>query len=118
MYFYIEFWRFHCHSPVKDIFKVLIRKKLMVMLKKFYFFTHIKSLIIFLFVDFFTFIFPFKAQSYAWTILRISNMSFFNLLRLLDVCRWMLVFILFLAIDTCGVKGWKVAHRIFVHKKD
>jgi hypothetical protein len=26
MYFYIEFWRFHRHSPAKNIFKVLKTK--------------------------------------------------------------------------------------------
>jgi hypothetical protein len=39
-------------------------------------------------------------------------------LRLLDVCRWILVFILFVAIDTCCVKGWKIAHQIFAYKGD
>jgi hypothetical protein len=45
-------------------------------------------------------------------------MSCFTLLRFLDVCKWKLVFILFLAIDTCCVKGWKVTHQIFACKKD
>lgn len=91
----------------------------MVKLRKFYFFTHIKPFIMFLFVDFFIFIFPFEAQpSYARTILGTSIMSCFILLGLLDVCRCILVFVLFLAIDTCCVKVWKVSHRIFVHKED
>lgn len=91
----------------------------MVQLRKFYFFIYIKPFIMFLFVDFFTFIFPFQAQHfYAWIILGISNMYCFTLLRLLDLCRWILVFVLFLAIDTCCVKVWKVAHRLFARKED
>jgi hypothetical protein len=45
-------------------------------------------------------------------------MSCLTLLKLLDVCRWIFVFKLFLAIDTCCVKGWEVAHRIFARKED
>jgi hypothetical protein len=44
-------------------------------------------------------------------------MSYLTILRLLDVCMWIFVYILFLAIHTCCVKGWKVAHQIFVHKE-
>jgi hypothetical protein len=82
-------------------------------------FTHIRMFIMFLFVVFFTFIFSFEAeQCSAWTILRTNNMSCFTLLRLLDGCSWILVFIFFLTIDTCYVKGWKIAHWIFACKKD
>jgi hypothetical protein len=129
---------FSLSFPTKDLFKVLITKRtrgevkevlffhshqaihhVLICWRKFYFFTHIKPFIMFLFVDFFTFIFPFEVQhSYAWVILGTSIMSCFILLRLLDVCRCILVFVLFLAIDTCCVKVWKVAHRIFVHKED
>jgi hypothetical protein len=71
-----------------------------------------------LFATFFTFIFPFEAQQCcAWIVLRISNMYYFTLLRLLDVCKWILVFLLFLAIDICCVKGWEIAHRIFTRKE-
>jgi hypothetical protein len=45
-------------------------------------------------------------------------MSCLSLLKLLDVCKWIFVFILFLAIHTCCVKGWEVAHWIFACKKD
>jgi hypothetical protein len=68
---------------------------------------------------FFTFIFPFETQYYcAWIVLKTNSMSCLTLLKLLDVCRWIYFSILFLAIDTCCVKGWEVAHRIFACKKD
>jgi hypothetical protein len=91
----------------------------MVKLKEVLYYHSHQVFIMFIFVDFFTFIFPFEAQqSYAWTTLGTYNMYCFTLLRLLHVCRWILVFILFLAIDTCCVKVWKVAHWIFVRKED
>jgi len=82
-------------------------------------FTHTKSFIMFLLIAFFTFIFPFEAQQCcAWIVLRTSSMSYLTLLRLLDVCRWIFVSILFLAINTCCVKGWKVAQQIFARRED
>ncbi len=90
----------------------------MAVLKKFCLFTHTKLFIILLFAIFFTFIFPFEAQQCcAWTVLGTSNMSCFTSLKLLNVYKWILVFIYFLAIDTCCVKGWKVAHRILLAKR-
>jgi len=86
----------------------------MVALSKLCLFTHTRSFIMLLFIAFFNFIFPFEAQQcYAWIVLGTNN-----LLKLLDVCKWIFVSILFLAINTCCVKGWKVAHQIFVCKED
>jgi hypothetical protein len=45
-------------------------------------------------------------------------MSCFTLLKLLNVCKWILIFIFILVIDTCYVKGWYVAHQIFAYKED
>jgi hypothetical protein len=45
-------------------------------------------------------------------------MSCLTLLRFLDVCKWIFLFILFLVIDTCCVKGWEVAHWMFARKED
>jgi len=45
-------------------------------------------------------------------------MFYFTLLKLLDVYKWILVILLFLAIDTCCVKGWEIAHQIFTCKED
>ncbi len=65
----------------------------MAALKKLCLFTHTKSFIMLLFAIFFTFIFPFEAQQCcAWIVLRISSMSYFILLRLLDVCKWIFGF--------------------------
>jgi len=59
-------------------------------------FTHTRSFIMLLSAILFTFIFPFETQQCcAWTILGTSNMSCFTLLRLLNVCMWILVFMLF-----------------------
>ncbi len=89
------------------------------MLHKLYLFTHTRSFIMFLSTTFFIFIFPFEAQQCcAWTIIGTNSMYYLTLLKLLDVCMWIFVYILFLAIHTCCVKGWKVAHQIFVHKED
>ncbi len=87
----------------------------MATLGKLYLFIHTKSFIMLLSIVFFTFIFPFEAQQCcAWIVLGTSSMSYLTLLRLLDVCRWISVFILFLAINMCCVKGWK----IFARKED
>jgi hypothetical protein len=91
----------------------------MVALNKLCLFTRTRLLIMLLSATFFTFIFPFKAQQCcAWIVLRTNNMYCLTLLRLLDVCKWIFVYILLLVIDTCCVKGWKVAHRIFARKED
>jgi hypothetical protein len=72
----------------------------MAVLRKLCLFIHIRSFIMILSTTDFTFIFPFEAQRCcAWTIVRTNNMSCFTLLRLLDVCKWILVYILFLVID-------------------
>jgi hypothetical protein len=90
-----------------------------VTLRKFCLFAHARSLIMLLSATFFTFIFPFEAQQCcAWILLGTNSMSCLTLLRLLDVCMWIFIYILFLAINTCCVKGWKVTHQIFLHKKD
>jgi hypothetical protein len=44
-------------------------------------------------------------------------MSCFTLLRLFNVYKWILIFIFFLVIDICCVKGWNVAHQIFACKE-
>jgi hypothetical protein len=91
----------------------------MVALKKLCFFTHIRLFIMFLSAIFFTFIFPFETQQCcAWIVLGTSNMFCFTLLRLLNVCKWILILFYFLVIDTCCVKSWNVAHRIFARKED
>jgi hypothetical protein len=42
----------------------------------------------------------------------------FTLLKLLNVCKWILIFNFFPAIDTCCIKGWNVPHWIFARKED
>jgi hypothetical protein len=91
----------------------------MAALTKLCLFTHTKLFIMFLFATHFTFIFPFESQQCcAWIVFETNNMSYSTLLKLLDVYKWILVFILFLTIDTCCVKGWKTTHRIFAWKED
>jgi hypothetical protein len=68
----------------------------MVALGKLCLFTHTRLLLMLLSTTFFTFIFPFKTQQCcAWTILGTSSMFCFTLLKLLDVCRWILVSLFF-----------------------
>ncbi len=68
---------------------------------------------------FFTFNFPFEAQQCcARIVLGTSNMFCFTLWRLFDICKWILVSILFLAVDICCVKSWKFACWIFTLKED
>jgi hypothetical protein len=89
------------------------------MLHKLCLFTHTRSLIVLLSTTFFTFIISFETQQCcAWTVLGTNSMSCLILLKLLDVCMWIFVYTLFLMINTCCVKGWKVAHQIFAHKED